>query len=108
MTDPIERIAVALEAFDQRLSAIDTRFVRVEGHLADDAQATEETAVAIAKMADSVSRMAVSLEKLQELYVALDEKTDQHVAVMQNFITETQRLRTSSQQLISEIRRKGA
>ncbi len=40
MTDPIERIAVVLEAADQRMSAMDLRFVRMEGHLADDAQAT--------------------------------------------------------------------
>ena len=108
MKDPAERIAVVLEAFDLRLSAMDTRFVRVEGYLAEDAQATDEAAKAIEKMADAVARMAVSVEKLQELYIALDDKTDQHVCVMQNFITETQRLRKESQQLISEIRRKGA
>lgn len=101
MTDPIERIALALEAFDQRLSAIDTRFVRVEGHLADDAQATDETAKAI-------TRIDESMRRVQELCVALDAKMDEHITVMQNFIAETHRLRTSSQQLISEVRRKEA
>lgn len=99
MTDHAERIAVVLEALDQRMSAMDVRFVRMEGHLADDAQATEEAAKHLGKIAESFS-------KLQELYVALDEKMDQHIAVMQNFITETQRLRTSSQRLISEVRKR--
>ena len=90
----LERVAVCLEAFDQRLSAIDQRFVRVEGHLADDATATEEG--------------AKSLQKLQELYVSIDDRLEQLVAMVGNYVQETQRLRTSSQQLISEIRRKPA
>lgn len=88
----LSRVAISLEAFDQRLSAIDTRFIRVEGHLADAAQATDEA--------------AKSLQKLQELYMSIDDRLEQLVAMVGNYVAETQRLRTSSQQLISEVRKK--
>lgn len=99
--DATERIAVALEALDQRLSSMDVRFVRVEGHLADAARAGDEGARAI-------ESLTTSMRTVQEAIVALADKLEQHTDVMQNFITETQRLRTTSQQLISEVRRKGA
>ncbi len=88
----VEKVAVCLEAFDQRLSAIDGRFVRLESHLADDAQATEES--------------AKSLQKLQELYLSIDDRLEQLTAMLGNYVQETKRLRVESQQLISEVRRK--
>ena len=99
MTDPIERIAVAFEAFDQRLSAIDNRFTRMEGHLADDAQATDETSQAVANLAGSMRQMQLAI-------VEIADEMKRNNDIIQNFITETQRLRTSSQQLISEVRKR--
>jgi chromosome segregation ATPase len=90
MTDPIEQIAQSLEAFDRRLSSIDARFVAIEGHLADDAQATDEG--------------AKSLQKLQELYLSMDTRLSGIEALLANYVEETRGLRRSSQQLLSEVR----
>lgn len=95
----VEKVATCLEAFDQRLSAIDQRFVHIEGHLADAAHAGDETSISVANLADS-------MKKVQQAIVDLGDALDRNTAIMQNFVTETQRLRTSSQQLLSEVRRK--
>jgi hypothetical protein len=90
MTDPIELIAASLEAFDRRLSGIEARFIAVEDHLADDAQATEEG--------------AKCMQKLQELYMSMEDRLDSIESLLSNYVEETRGLRRSSQQLISEVR----
>lgn len=92
MTDPVESIAVSLEAFDSRLAEIEKRFVLLEGHLADDARASDEA--------------SKSLQKLQELYVSIDGRLEQLNSIMANYVEETKGLRRTSQQLISEVREK--
>jgi hypothetical protein len=92
MTNPIEAIAQSLEAFDARLSNIEKRFVAVEGHLADDARASDE--------------LAKSHQKLAELYVSIDGRLESVQAMLGNYVDETKRLRLTSQNLISEVREK--
>lgn len=92
MTDPIEKLAEALETFDRRLSNIDQRFVKVEHYLAEDAAASEEGA-----------RQA---QKLAELYVSIDQRLEQLTAMMSNYVDATGRLRRETALLHSEVREK--
>jgi len=92
MSDPIEAIAQALEAFDNRLAAMELRFVAVEGHLADAARHADE--------------QSKSLKSIQEGFVAMDGKLDDNIAIMQNYINETRTLRDVTRSLHSEVREK--
>jgi uncharacterized tellurite resistance protein B-like protein len=92
MSDPIEAIARALEAFDSRLATIELRFVAVEGHLADAAHHADEH--------------SKSLKSIQEGFVAMDGKLDNNIAIMQNYIKETRALREVTRNLHSEVREK--
>lgn len=88
----LETLAESLDAMDLRLAAIETRFVTLEGHLADGAHAADEG--------------SKSLQKLQDLYVAIDDKLEQLNAMLGNYVQETQALRRTSRDLISEVRQK--
>jgi chromosome segregation ATPase len=90
--DPLERIAVTLETFDTRLSSIDARFANLESSLEDDAHATEES--------------AKSLQKLEELYLSMDQRLEHLTAMIGEYVNETRQLRRASQQLVSEVREK--
>lgn len=90
--EQLETVAQLAESFDKRISDIDTRFVAVEGHLADGARYGEE--------------QAKSLQRLQELYVSIDRKLEDLTAMIGNYVDETRGLRRTSQQLISEVREK--
>lgn len=90
--EQLETVAKLAESFDRRISDIDARFVAVEAHLADGARAADEH--------------SKSLQKLQELYLSIDNRLEQLNAMMGNYVEETRVLRRTSQQLISEVREK--
>lgn len=105
-TDVLEILAEALGTFDRRLSDIDIRFVDVEKSIADDAQASEDTAKSVHALQCEARELNKKYDKLIELYKSIDATMTSMNGMVQNFVIETQRLRTSSQQLISEVRAK--
>lgn len=109
--DPIELIATALETFAQSLAAADNRATRIEQQLTDSALATEEIGSTLGSMAASLASLVAMQRTVSELvagYATLERAIQDNTAIMQNFIQDTARLRASSQQLISEVRRKFA
>jgi hypothetical protein len=90
ITPAIETIACAFESFDARLSNVEQRFVALEGHLFDAAQATDE--------------ISKSLEKLSGLYLAIDDRLGNIEQLLSNYVSETQALRLTSRQLAAEFR----
>lgn len=92
MTEPIEKLAEALETFDRRLSSIDQRFVKVEHYEAEAAAAGEE--------------LSRQVQKLSELYVSIDQRLEQLTAMLSNYVDATGRLRRETTLLHSEVRKK--
>lgn len=80
---------------------MEERLVAMEGHLADDASATEE--------------QAKSLQKLQELYISIDERLMQLNDMLGNYIEATRArerqaklTEDAAKGLVSEIRKRCA
>ncbi len=74
------------------LESIDRRMQKMEADSADSASALDEA-----------SR---NIQKLQELYVTLDQKTDDNATVMANYVEATKDLRNESRNLHSLVREK--
>lgn len=104
MTDPVESIAVSLEAIDGRLAEIEKRFVWVEGHLADGARAADEHSKQLTKLADDYKSLAQSYKELANEYVEQGRRHEETNAIVQNYVTATIELRQEARSLISTVR----
>ncbi len=78
------------ERFMDALETINTRLGRMEKDSSDSSQATQA--------------LSDSMGKIQELYVALDQKSDDNAAMFRNYVDATRELRTETTRLHSEVR----